>query len=196
MVLQRETNAGKTLFVDSFLTQTEPEEIPRERDNSGFRLYKLPTATSYLFEEPLITPINIGTWKLLLEGKLIKTDIKHKDKERIHRIPIYITTTHCITNNVDDRGKSQLFQRIKIFKFDKTIQNRSEDYTKTTYNQNTLNKPPNPITFDDFNALFIEHYEEIYKYINECDKQNTLDLDRLELTTPEQLCLNVNQTKL
>lgn len=52
-------------------------------------------AQRVIFEEPLIDNTTEGTWKLLMEGATIMTDIKHSDKEQIKRIPILITqTTH------------------------------------------------------------------------------------------------------
>lgn len=83
IVFQGPTNAGKSLLLELLIKELQPEEIRRERDNSAFHLDQLPNATIATFEEPLITPNNVGTWKLLLEGKQIKTDIKHKDKENI-----------------------------------------------------------------------------------------------------------------
>jgi hypothetical protein len=68
------------LIIDNLIGSCNPEQIPRERDNSAFHLDHLPSSACALFEEPLIMPTNVDTWKLLLEGKIIKTDIKHKDK--------------------------------------------------------------------------------------------------------------------
>jgi hypothetical protein len=67
--LQGPTNAGKSLIINSLIQVCKPEEIPRERENSAFHLEQLPIAAAALFEEPIITPIPVGTWKLLLEGK-------------------------------------------------------------------------------------------------------------------------------
>jgi len=113
-VLQEYTNAGKSLIVENLIGVCNPEQIPRERDNSGFHLDKPPAAACALFEEPIIMPTNVSTWKLLLEGKIVKTDIKHKDKEGIKRIPIWITTATPITNNIDTNESIQIQQRIKL----------------------------------------------------------------------------------
>jgi hypothetical protein len=86
--LQGPTNADESLIIDTFIRVCIPEEIARERDNSSFHLDQLPGASAALFEESVITPITVGTWKLLLEGKTVKTDIKHRDKEGIARIPV------------------------------------------------------------------------------------------------------------
>ena len=100
LVLQGPTNAGKSLIADALVSICQPEEITREKDNSGFHLDQLPEASAVIFEEPCITPVNAGTWKLLFEGKQIKTDIKHKDKEGIRRLPIWITTATKVTANI------------------------------------------------------------------------------------------------
>lgn len=134
------------MIIDNILGPTMPEEIPRKRDNSGFHLYQPPTGG--LFEEPIITPINVATWKLLLEGKTIKTDIKHKDKEGIKRLPIYITENK-ITANVEGNDEIQINQRIKIFNLKKTIEHRKDSYSIDKFiKANTIEKPPgviNPI---------------------------------------------------
>jgi hypothetical protein len=127
LCLQGRTNAGKSLIIDTLIRVCIPEEIPRERDNSGFHLDQLPSAATALFEEPLITPITVGTWKLLLEGKVIKTDIKHKDKEGIPRIPIWITTAIPIDTHVDNNESIQLKQRVKTFFFKYGIEHRTEN---------------------------------------------------------------------
>ena len=115
LVLQGPTNAGKSLIADALVSICQPEEIIRERDNSGFHLDQLPEASAVIFEEPCITPVNVGTWKLLFEGKQIKTDIKHKDKEGIRRLPIWITTATKVTANIDSYEACQVNQRLKIF---------------------------------------------------------------------------------
>lgn len=85
LVLEGCTNAGKSLLLRNITAVFYPTEIPRERDYSNFHLDQLPTATSALFEEPIITPNNVNTWKLLLEGAETSTDIKNFDKELIPR---------------------------------------------------------------------------------------------------------------
>jgi len=129
IVLEGYTNAGKSLIVENLIGVCRPEEIPREQDNSGFHLNQLPAASCALFEEPLITPTNVGTWKLLLEGKVVKTDIKHKDKEGIKRIPIWITTATPITNHVDANESIQIEQRTQVFVFTKCIRHRRTSRT-------------------------------------------------------------------
>lgn len=76
LVLNGPTNAGKSMLIECMTSCVRPEPIPRERDNSNFHLDQLPMATGAIFEEPYITPTNVGTWKLLLEGSIIMTDKK------------------------------------------------------------------------------------------------------------------------
>jgi hypothetical protein len=128
-MLEGYTNAGISLIVDYLIGIRKHEETPRERDNSGFHFDQHPGIACALFEEPIITPTNFGTWKLLLEGKIVKTDIKHKDKEGIKRIPIWITAATHITNNIDANESIQIKQRIKIWKFKKCITHRTESHT-------------------------------------------------------------------
>ena len=112
LVLEGPTNAGKSLIADTLFNTCKPEEVSRERDNSGFHFDQLPEASGVIFEEPCITPINVGTWKSLFEGKQVKTDIKHKDKEGIRRLPIWITTANPITTNIDTYEANQIRQRL------------------------------------------------------------------------------------
>ena len=143
LVLQGPTNAGKSLIADALIGLCKPEEVSRERDNSGFHFDQLPEASAVIFEEPCITPVNVGTWKLLFESKHIKTDIKHKDKGGIRRLPIWITSATKVTANIDTCEACQVNQRLKIFEFQHSIQHRTEDYTKTYCRTNeTLQKPP------------------------------------------------------
>ncbi|PNF43721.1 hypothetical protein B7P43_CG14071 [Cryptotermes secundus] len=82
-VVQGPTNTGKSLILNLLLSDTKPTRIARERDKSNFHLDQLPNSTAVLFEEPIIDQTTIGTWKLLLEGSPIPTDMKHSDKEII-----------------------------------------------------------------------------------------------------------------
>jgi hypothetical protein len=91
-ILQGPTNTGKSLLLNILLTDAKPTRIARERDKSNFHLDQLPNSTSVIFEEPIIDQTTIGTWKLLLEGAPLPTDMKHSDKELINRLPIFITT--------------------------------------------------------------------------------------------------------
>lgn len=190
IVLQGYTNAGKSLLIDTMITPICPEEIPRERDNSSFHLDQLPGASGVLFEEPMITPVNVGTWKLLLEGKTIKTDVKHKDKEGIKRVAVWITTASDITTNIDENEKIQVEQRIKKFIFSKSISHRTE---KSTLNNTIRNKrieaPPGFIKPIHFAVLYAQLAEEIKEEINKIDKDLTINQDHLpiEETTWQQL---------
>jgi len=49
-------------------------------------------------------------------------DQKHRDKETIEKLPVYMTTATPITANVDNKDTEQINQRIKIIKFQCTIE--------------------------------------------------------------------------
>nr|AVM80379.1 non-structural protein 1 [Ambidensovirus sp.] len=183
IVLEGITNAGKSLILDNLLAEVRPEEIPRERDNSGFHLDQIPGAGSVLFEEPMITPVNVGTWKLLLEGKRIKTDIKNKDKEPIDRTPTWITTATPITNNVDINETAQILQRIKLYKFEKSIQHRDDKYTKTSQIINKLiSRPPALVEPVHIAFKFLKNFTSIYNKIQEEDKSHTINEEAIFFT--------------
>lgn len=187
LVLQGPTNAGKSLIAETLLGPIKPEEIPRERDNSGFHLDQLPEASAALFEEPLITPITVGTWKLLLEGKTIKTDIKHKDKEGIRRIPIYITTATKITATIDAYEANQVNQRVKIFEFKRTIEHREEDYTRILNQQiRRINRAPVYIKPIHFQLLFLLKYHQIIAHLRELDERLTIDPGAITITAESE----------
>lgn len=191
LVLEGHTNAGKSLIIDNTVGPLRPEEIPRERDNNGFHLDQLPFSACALFEEPMITPVNVGTWKLLLEGKQIKTDIKHKDKEGINRLPIFITTATPLTMNVDNKEKDQINQRIKIFEFKATISHREESYTKTCADGGTLRKAPCFIVPYDFIALYLILYKSIQERIVSWKKNLQLNPNKLETTDQGRIQLEI-----
>lgn len=180
LVLEGPTNAGKSMIIDNIVRPLKPEDIPRERDNNGFHLDQLPFAACVIFEEPIITPTNVGTWKLLLEGKITKTDQKHRDKEAIERLPIYMTTATPITANIDNRETEQINQRIKIIKFQCTINHRRDEYTKVGYNVESIAKAPTFITPYDFNALYLINYKEICDYKINLFKEHQINPERLQ----------------
>jgi hypothetical protein len=197
MVLEGYTNAGKSLIIDNLIGLCQPEEIPRERDNSGFHLDQLPSAICVLYEEPIITPTNVGTWKLLLEGKVVKTDIKHKDKEGIKRLPIWITTASPITNNIDNNESIQIQQRIKLILFKKCIQHRVVSHTLNTELQRRLiPKAPTHILPIHFAFIWCWNWKEIYTNIQELDTQHIMNKDHLPITKETRKTASEWQTQL
>jgi hypothetical protein len=181
LCLQGCTNAGKSL-IDSLVRVCLPEKIPRERDNSGFHLNQLPAAASALFEEPLITPVTVGTWKLLLEGKIVKTDTKHKDKEGITRLPIWITTASPITSHIDSNGALQVHQRVKTFIFKYSIRHPSDSMPGApNINVRIYEKAPGYITTDHFTYIWFQNFNKILETLDHLDQQNVLNEDRIRL---------------
>jgi hypothetical protein len=73
------------MLLTALLQPILPTIIIREKDRSSFHVDQLPNATSVIFEERIIDNTTVGTWKLLMEGNTITTDIKHQDKEDINR---------------------------------------------------------------------------------------------------------------
>jgi hypothetical protein len=95
-VFQGDTNTGKSLLLSLVLEDVQPTRIAREKDESNFHLDQLPNASIVVFEKPIIDQTTVGTWKLLMEGSPVPTDMKHSDKETIQRLPIFISTNHDI----------------------------------------------------------------------------------------------------
>jgi hypothetical protein len=85
-------------------------------------LDQLPNSTCVIFEEPIIDQTTTGTWKLLLQGSPIPTDMKHTDKELINRLPIFITTNHNLWNWVGSSEIPPIQQRIFEYHLTHTIQ--------------------------------------------------------------------------
>jgi hypothetical protein len=92
LVLKGPTNTGKSMLFQLLLEPMQPTTISHEKDRSSFHLDQLPNSTSIIFEEPVIENTTVGSWKLLMEGNTLQTDMKHSDKEDISRLPIFITT--------------------------------------------------------------------------------------------------------
>jgi hypothetical protein len=116
IVIEGPTNTGKSMLMNLLTQDSKPTRIARERDKSNFHLDQLPNSTSVIFEEPIIDQTTIGTWKLLLEGAPIPTDMKHADKELIERLPIYITTNQPLWNWVGTDDIAPIKQRIFHFR--------------------------------------------------------------------------------
>ncbi|PNF30105.1 hypothetical protein B7P43_CG03137 [Cryptotermes secundus] len=160
LVIHGQTNTGKSLLLNLVLSDTKPTTIARERDKSNFHLDQLPNSTAVLFEEPIIDQTTIGTWKLLLEGSPIPTDMKHSDKEIINRLPVFISTNQPIWNWVSAEDVSPLKQR--LFQFDLTTQISS--FVDRT---GIIPQPPSIITKHDLYALFLHHLQSIHdEYIS------------------------------
>jgi hypothetical protein len=153
-ILKGPTNTGKSLLLNLLLHDTKPTRIARERDKSNFHLDQLPNSTAVIFEEPIIDQTTIGTWKLLLEGAPIPTDMKHADKELINRLPIFITTNQPLWNWVSTDDIAPIQQR--IFQYDLTTTISSLATSNTS-----LPHPPAIITHHDLYGLILHHIQTI-----------------------------------
>jgi hypothetical protein len=154
-VLEGPTNTGKSMLINLLLSDTKPTRIARERDKSNFHLDQLPNATAVIFEEPIIDQTTVGTWKLLLEGAPIPTDMKHADKEIIHRLPIFVTTNQPIWNWISAEDIPPIRQRILKFNLKSTISSHISIST-------TLAQPETIITKHDIYGLFLHYVQSIH----------------------------------
>lgn len=189
LVIQGPTNAGKSLLIRTLTDILMPKTIPRENDNSQFKLDELVLAVAVRFEEPLITPNNVGTWKLLLEGEKVTTDIKNKDKEEIVRIPIFITTENSVTKFVESREAEQVHQRIKIIHLKKGISHHQDSYARTsTVIEREIDKPKHLINIKHFAFIAIKNHGKITQEINAIKRNNLVNSDHLvNVLTAEHL---------
>lgn len=152
-VLQGLTNTGKSMIMGLLTEHLDSSTIHREKDKTSFHLDELPAATSVLFEEPIIDQTNVGTWKQLMEGATIYTDIKHSSKEPINRLPVFITTNHNLwmwCSNDADPIKERCFFH-KLDKRIKSIEN----------NLAPLPPPPTTITVHDIYEVIIKYFPSI-----------------------------------
>jgi hypothetical protein len=168
LILQGPTNTGKSLLLSLLLADTHPTRIARERDKSNFHLDQLPNSTSVIFEEPIIDQTTIGTWKLLLEGAPIPTDIKHADKELIPRLPVFISTNHPIYNWLSSEEIAPINQRVFTYKLHRQIS------SYLTPNQ-PLPSPPHLLTKHDMYSFILLHLQEIHDKFSSLQSSTTLD---------------------
>jgi len=109
-----------------------------------------------------------------LESKVVKTDIKHKDKDGIKRIPIWIKTTTPITNHVDANESIQIEQRTQVLELSKCIKHRRVARTPNPeLRRRGVRKPPTYITPFHFAFLWLFYYKEIMTRIAELDEEHT-----------------------
>jgi hypothetical protein len=183
IVLERYTNAGKSLIIRYLISVCLPEEIPRERDNSGFHMDQLPAASCALFEEPLITPQKRRHLEITLGRQRGKNRHKHKDKEGIYRIPIWITTATHTTKHVDDNESIQIEQRTQVFEFSKCIKHRRVARNLTAQlRRRAINKSPTYITPVHFALFWLFYYKEIMSRIAKIKEEHTINRSRLRVT--------------
>jgi hypothetical protein len=136
--------------------QSKPESLAENLITMIYRASnQLPNSTSVIFEEPIIDQTTIGTWKLLLEGAPIPTDMKHADKELIERLPIYITTNQPLWNWVGTDDIAPIKQRIFHFRLSVQISSHATPHTSIPHPENIISK-------HDFYALFLHHLQDIH----------------------------------
>jgi hypothetical protein len=158
------------------------KRISREKDKSTFHLDQLQNSTAVIFEEPVIDQTTIGTWKLLLEGSPIPTDMKYTDKELINRLPIFISTNHDIWNWVGSEDIRPLQQRIFIYNLDALIQSPIP-------HSFTVIQPPGIITKHNIYALILHHIQDILTNYDDIllSSPNSPTIKTLSRTTREKL---------
>jgi hypothetical protein len=163
LVLKGPTNTGKSMLLQLLLLPMQPTTISRDKDRSSFHLDQLPNSTSIIFEEPIIENTSVGSWKLLLEGNTLQTDMKHSDKEDITRLPVFITTMifGCGQRSVN----GNLFNKDIQFCLTKKIRNIVSTYD--------IDYPPSRITTNDMYLLFIKHAPDVFTLLENKEADNT-----------------------
>lgn len=184
LIYEGPTNAGKSLINDNIVRfNLKPEVIPKQNDNSSFHLDQLPAASSVIFQEPFITPVNVGTWKELLEGAEIKVDQKNKDKEPIPRVPIFITTASDICKNVDNYESLQIRQRIVRFKLKCTIHHKDDEFTaEAERSLGVIRRTPAFMYPKHWALVWLMNWEHIWEHIKLLDTKNTKTNTCIEIT--------------
>jgi hypothetical protein len=175
------------MLLNLLLSDTHPTRIARERDKSNFHLDQLPNSTSVIFEEPIIDQTTIRTWKLLLEGAPIPTDIKHSDKELIPRLPVFISTNHPIYNWLSSDEIPPITQRVFTYMLTKQIS------SYISPNQH-LPRPPFLLSKHDLYSFILIHLQEIH------DKYQSIllstHIDPLHKTHTTEDFLNLQQLQI
>lgn len=138
-------------------------------------LDQLPNSTSVLFEEPIIDQTTTGTWKLLLEGSPIPTDMKHTDKELIHRLHIFISTNHRLWNWIGSKDRLPI-ERVFQFEFTNTIQ------SIPTYSFK-IPAPPSILTTTDIYFLLLLYFPQLLQHIQTISNSYLNCPDKLTFTT-------------
>ncbi|KAJ8876338.1 hypothetical protein PR048_020783 [Dryococelus australis] len=107
--------------------------------------------------EPLIDNTNVGTWKLLLEGSPVTTDIKHGDKETIPSLPIFLTSNKELHSWLQQNEQQP--PNIRTFRY----------YFKTPIlhmnletEQPAMSQPPQELTTHMFHRHILLHFRKIY----------------------------------
>jgi hypothetical protein len=110
-IIKGPTNIGRTMFLSILLAPMRPIPISKHKDRSSFHFDQVPNATSIRLEEPIIENTTAGLWKLPMEGNNMQTDMKHTDKETIHRLPIFMTPNSGIWTWCKDCKRDPAQQR-------------------------------------------------------------------------------------
>ena len=122
-ILQGPTNCGKSML---FRLLTEGMSItPMTRDNgkNAFWLQSCLDDKFILYEEPMIAPENVNTWKLLLEGAPVKAQIKNQPDAIMERKPFFITTNDNIGTWINQTDRDALATRSHTFHVYQQISN-------------------------------------------------------------------------
>ena len=122
-ILQGPTNCGKSML---FRLLTEKMSItPMTRDNgkNAFWLQSCLDDKFILYEEPMIAPENVNTWKLLLEGAPVKAQIKNQPDAVMERKPFFITTNDNIGTWINQTDRDALATRSHTFHVFQQISN-------------------------------------------------------------------------
>lgn len=166
LVLKGQTNTGKSMLFQLLLQPMLPTTISRDKDRSSFHLDQLPNSTSIIFEEPIIENTSVGSWKLLMEGNTLQTDMKHSDKEDISRLPVFITTNNDLWMWTEECEREPLQQRYIQYNLTKKIRS----IVSSTYN---IDYPPSRITTNDIFLLIIKHAPDILQLLEHKEEEKS-----------------------
>jgi len=114
-ILRGQINTGKSMLMNLLLEVLNPTLLMRQGDASQFYFQNLICSTCVLFEEPVITPTSVNSFKLLMGGEKCATDVKNQNTHTIFRTPCFFTTNTALAAECASIHQNAL--KIRSFEF-------------------------------------------------------------------------------
>ena len=122
-ILQGPTNCGKSLLFGLLTDGMSITPMTRDNGKNSFWLQSCLEDDFILYEEPMIAPENVNTWKLLLEGAPVKAQVKNQADAIMGRKPFFITTNDHIGTWINQTDRDALATRSYTFHVFQQISN-------------------------------------------------------------------------
>lgn len=113
MILQGQSNAGKTLWLDAMLYMRDLVGYATKSENFAFQ--SLPNARIARCDEIQLTQTNVDEWKRLLSGEEFYVQVKNQGDKKISALPVFGSCNNTFVQFLTHQDAQAITNRVFLY---------------------------------------------------------------------------------